>query len=365
MKAAFVRSPRVKPKIRAAAANGVRKAITHRRVAADRVLERAGIDAGQLEDPAYQLELGDYCRLMESAAEATGDDLFGARFGIEFSPPNFGPVGEIAMNSATLGEALRALSAYYGWIQQNSGLELKKADGIAVLEYQIFDSRILERRQDAELSIAAFASLIRHCIGPGWQPLEVHFEHGSSGSRADYRRVFRADPVFYEKSAAIILDAADLDRPIRRADWRRRNQALESVREQLADDLIDGARLESEAVIATATRLIERQIRGDGVSLQAVARRMGMSPHRLRTHLRERGIAFDELLSETRRRIAMDFVENSDRSMTEIAYLLGYSEASAFSRAFRNWTGTGPAAYRRHLHGVGDGNSGKGELHFD
>lgn len=61
----------------------------------------------------------------------------------------------------------------------------------------------------------------------------------------------------------------------------------------------------------------------------------------------------------------MDFVENSDRSMTEIAYLLGYSEASAFSRAFRNWTGTGPAAYRRHLHGVGDGISGKGDLHLD
>lgn len=344
--------PRAQPLILAAAASGVETAITASGTRSHRVFELAGVDPARVSDPSLRLELIDYCRLIETAADETGDDLFGARFGRRFTPLHFGAVGTLFVNSPTVLEGLQALARYYGWIQENSSLELTLHRGLASLDYQIYDGRIRRRRQDAELTLAAFCGLIRHCLGPGWLPLETHFEHGQTGHRRDYQEIFGPAMCFDQGTNSILVDARTLEAPMPRPDARAFARAHDLIRRQLA--AADRERRHhpaGEGVLGVLSYVIESQCKMGDVGIDAVAKRMGLTIHGLRRRLRECGTPFDELISLVRCDLALRYVEESDRPLTEIAFLLGYSELSAFSRAFRRWMGTRAAEHRRSVRG--------------
>jgi AraC-like DNA-binding protein len=81
-------------------------------------------------------------------------------------------------------------------------------------------------------------------------------------------------------------------------------------------------------------------------NLTRVAKKMAMSPRTLQRQLKERGMDFKKLVADTRRRFALSYLGNRSHTLTEIAFLLGYSEVSAFNRAFKHWTGSTPLTYR-------------------
>ncbi len=347
--------PTAVPKILAAAASGVEAAITASGGRSPRVFELAGVDPARVSDPGLRLELADYCRLMDTAAHETGDDLFGARFGRSFTPRNFKAVGALVVSSATVGEGLRALARSYGWIQENSSLELNLSEGSASLDYQIYDGRILSRQQDAELTLAAFCALVRHSAGPGWRPREIHFEHGRGGARRDYETIFGTSVFFDQSTNSVVIDAKSLSTPMARPDADAFERASWFIHRQLAVADSAGAADQDHrtrgAALGVLSYVIESQCKAGDVGIGAVARRMGLTVHGLRARLRTYETPFDELVSAVRRRLATRYVEETDRSMTEIAFLLGYSELSAFSRAFRHWMGRGPSEHRRSARG--------------
>lgn len=338
-----------KPEILAAAASGVEAAIRASAVRPARVFELAGVDPARVSEPDLRLDLVEYCRLMETAANETGDGLFGARFGGSFTPLNFKAVGALVVGSAHLEGGLRALARSYSWIQENSRLELTLDDGMALLEYQIYDGRILARQQDAELTIAAFCALIRHAVGPAWRPREVHFEHGPGAGRREYQRVFGSSAFFDQPTNAVVIEARSLSTPMARPDPDAFDRAERFIRRQLAtgSSPADSDRRALDAELGAISYVIESQCRAGDVSIGAVARRMGLTVHALRRRLRALHAPFDDLVSGVRQGLAIRYVGQTDRSMTEISLLLGYSELSAFSRAFKSWMGTGPAEHRR------------------
>lgn len=348
--------PTAEPQILAAAASGVEAAITASGVKSPRVFELAGVDPARVFDPGLRLKLADYCRLMDSAAHETGDDLFGARFGRSFTPQNFKAVGVLVVSSATVGDGLRALARSYGWIQENSSLELNLSEGFASLDYQIYDGRILSRQQDAELTLAAFCALVRHSAGPGWRPREIHFEHGRGGARHDYETIFGTSVFFDQSTNSVVIDAKSLSTVMARPDPDAFERASWFIHRQLAAADSAGAADQDHhrtrgAALGVLSYVIEIQCKAGDVGIGAVARRMGLTVHGLRARLRTYDTPFDELVSAVRRRLATRYVEETERSMTEIAFLLGYSELSAFSRAFRHWVGRGPSEHRRAARG--------------
>ncbi|MFL5492921.1 MAG: helix-turn-helix transcriptional regulator, partial [Gemmatimonadales bacterium] len=138
--------------------------------------------------------------------------------------------------------------------------------------------------------------------------------------------------------------------PMARPDSDAFDRAARFLQRQLAADSGAAAgpdRRAREAELGVLSYVIESQCRAGDVGIGAVAGRMGVTVYRLRRRLKAFQAPFDELVSAVRRRLAIRYVEQTDRSMTEIALLLGYSELSAFSRAFKAWTGTGPADHRR------------------
>jgi AraC-like DNA-binding protein len=341
--------PVADPLILAAAASGVERAIAATGVDSHRVLELGGVDPARIADPSLRLDLGDYCRLFDVAARETGDDFFGARFGHRFTPQHFSRVGKLVVSAPTVGDALVALADHYRWIQENSVLRFTVHQGFASLEYQICDARILHKHQDAELTVAALCGLIRHFLGPAWQPLETHFEHGRGGSQSDYRRAF-GDTVFDQNTNQILIDSSVLGRPMPERNARRFAEVGALIRHQLA--LVDGEaglRSDRDSRLSLLAHVIESQCKTGDASIGAVARRMGLTVHGLRRQLKDCGAAFDELTLSVRQRVARRYVENSDSQLTAIALALGYSDLSAFSRAFKRWHGQSPSAVRRQV----------------
>jgi AraC-like DNA-binding protein len=88
-------------------------------------------------------------------------------------------------------------------------------------------------------------------------------------------------------------------------------------------------------------------MRDGNCKLAVVAKKLALSPRSLQRRLEEYGIDFNALVNETRRRFAVEYLKNPSNTLTEVAFLLGYSEVSAFNRAFKRWTGTTPMAHRR------------------
>jgi AraC-like DNA-binding protein len=339
--------PVTDPLILAAAARDVERAIAATGIDSHRVLELADIDPARIADPSLRLGLMDYCRLFDIAARETGDDFFGARFGRWFTPEDFSVVGTLVVSAPTVRDALSALARNYRWIQENSSLQFTVHRGFASLEYQICDARILHKHQDAELTIAALCGLIRHFLGPAWQPLETHFEHGRGGLRRDYQSIF-GDTVFDQGTNAILIDVASLDLPMPQRNARNFAEVQSLVSRQLAAvDSEAGRRSDPDSRLGLLAHIIESQCKSGDASVSAVARRMGLTVHGLRRLLKECNVAYDELVVSVRQTVAMRHVESSDYDLTTIALMLGYSELSAFSRAFKRWHGQSPSACRK------------------
>lgn len=338
--------PVTKPLILAAAASGVERAITASGINSHRVFELANIDPDRIADPCLRLELIDYCRLFDFAARETGDDFFGARFGQGFTPAHFSAVGDLVVSAPTVREALAALAHNYRWIQENSRLQFVVRGDFASLEYQIFDARIPHKHQDAELTIAALCGLIRHFFGPGWKPLETHFEHGRGGSRQDYKKAF-GETVFDQTTNALLIDSRSLDLPMPGRNPRTFTEVRALICHELAS--VDGEadrRSDGDGKLGLLAHVIESQCKKGDASISAVAKRIGLSVHGLRRQLKECDLAYDELLLSVRQALARRYVESSDYDLTTIALMLGYSELSAFSRAFKHWHGQNPSAVR-------------------
>jgi AraC-like DNA-binding protein len=104
-----------------------------------------------------------------------------------------------------------------------------------------------------------------------------------------------------------------------------------------------------DSLLASVRRATAETMRDGNLKLARVAKQMAMSARTLQRQLKERGVDFKQLTDETRRRFAINYLKERKNTLTEVAFLLGYSEVSAFNRAFKRWTGSTPLEYRRSI----------------
>ncbi len=182
--------------ILAAAANGVSDFIVTSGGRPEIVFERAGVDAACLGDRRRTLDLAGYVAMMEEAARETHNDNFGLWFGQRYRPEMLGLIGEITLAAPTLGSAIEHLALWFPWHQQATETRLVRRDGFLQLEYRILDGSIVDRRQDAELTMGMFANVFRACLGSSWTPERVLFEHARPPEWRDHEiRLRRGDGV--------------------------------------------------------------------------------------------------------------------------------------------------------------------------
>lgn len=329
----------INPRISAVAAHGVLGLIGQYGGDADRILGQARLALTDVGNPDASLDLRGYCAMFEQAARQTGVDDFGLRFGRDYQLERMGPLGQIIVNSPTLGAALHHLCKYFAAVQEHSSLTLRTEGDLLSLEYQIRDGRIAARRQDAELSIAIFNNIFRRCFGPSWSPEEIHFEHLRAAEPLGHERLLNAPVYFAQNRNAILFKRDILHRPMPGADAAKLPTLASALQTRIAD-----ARAHDFIGLVVA-EIREALAQGDA-SIARIAQNLGLSEARLYRQLAGLGADFSALTQTIRHELSLTYVAQPHIPLTDIAAQLGYSELSAFSRAFKRWTGMAPATYR-------------------
>lgn len=329
------------PGVLASAATGIVDYIERCGGDVDRIFGNAHILPDMAGSPTLKLRLSAFCRLFEESAHQTGNENFGLWFGNQFQPRDLGMWGYAAVSAPTLGAALECLVGLFRFHQESSAMRLHvDKDGLARLEYQITAPAIVERRQDAELSLGMFLNVLRECCGAHWSPTEVHFEHPKPASAREHEAAFGAPIYFSQRTNALLFSPSELLRPMPSRDIR-----LLAVMQTCLEQL--GSRPSQEHLLLDRMRTAVRMRLPEGCpSLKQIADELRAPVSLIHRDLSAAGLTYKEMVEEVRRDLALSYTRQQHLPFSEIAMLLGYSELSAFSRAFRRWTGAAPREYR-------------------
>jgi AraC-like DNA-binding protein len=182
---------------------------------------------------------------------------------------------------------------------------------------------------------------MRTLCGPDWLPSEVHLRRKTPRDIDPYRRLFRVPLVFDAEHSAVVFSNSWLAEKVRQADPLLHKLVAGHVEMLLSRTDHD--------IVVRATHTLAHMLGSKQCSLAALARQMSLHPRTLHRRLEEGGTTFRELHRSTRHRLARQLLYSTENSIPEIAAILGFSGANAFTRAFMQWEGTPPAAWRRNV----------------
>lgn len=314
--------------------------LDRRRLSADELLARHLMSREQLANPYAEIPLARYVAFLEAAAEAAADESFGAAVGTSFRSVNLGPVGLLFSSSATLRRGLERLARTLTTWQDGTSIGLHDEDGTLVWTYRIEDPLIWPRRQDSEYTLAATIAIARDAFGASGRPIEAHVEHAQPEDPVPLARILGLRPQYGQPGNRLVFDLAGADRPHRTEDTEMMamlNRHLDDLRQP-----------EQEAgLIGRARALIGLHLGHRTITVPMVARELGVSPRTLQRRLAEDGASLRTLVHQVRVDLGRAHLREGRASNAEIARALGYTDTTAFWRAFKAGTGRSPSQYRR------------------
>ena len=330
-----------KPMISLAVTKGLVEAIAGKGGSPGPILREFGLEHSNLTDPEGFIPTAKLAQLLEEAARATGDDFFGLHFGEGFNPKNIGPVVYVVLNSPTIGAGVENVERYLR-IHNEAARWFTNIEGErAYVGYELAELGIAKPRQYQEAGMVIALNTLRLMAGSHWAPEEVHFTHASPNQSAEHTRIFGAPVRFGCATNVFVIERAFLERQVPAADPR-----LYKILQRYLNGILSELPRE-DSFLGSIRKAIAETMRDGDPGLGRVAKQLAASQRTLQRRLKEYGLEFKKLADDTRRRFASNYLKDRKHTLTEVAFLLGYSDVSAFNRAFKRWTGTTPLQYRR------------------
>jgi AraC-like DNA-binding protein len=285
--------------------------------------------------------LADYVALLRGAKEATGDPAFALNFGEAVDIRDLSITGLLGQSCGTVMEAFGEANRY---ARLDADLDMGGADRLRLVRDEaglwVVDARP-DPNRFPELTESAFARMVSSMrrFGVTAPPPAVHVTHKAPAWRDEYDRVFGVAVQFESPWNAIRIDETLLGMPV--ALQPRYVHGLLSARADALLAELDGAGTTRGQVECLLLPLLPIG-RAD---VGAVARGLGMSRQTLYRRLKAEGVTFEAVRDALRHKLSLEHLK--ERSVSETAHLLGFSDRAAFARAFKRWTGTGPGARRK------------------
>jgi AraC-like DNA-binding protein len=331
----------MKPKISLAATIGLVDAMKAAGGDPGQILGSLELDPSIFSNAEGFIPTSTFTRILEAAARRTGDDFFGLHFGEHYNPKDIGALAYVILNSPTILAAVQNAMRYLRVHNQAAKLSYDIEGERVYLRFFLTDEEIETSRQHNEFGMAGTLNILRMMAGSAWTPQEIQFAHASPAQTSEHIRIFRAPVVFGCAANALVFGREFLEGQVLAAD-RRLYPILKQYIERILSEIPH-----EDDVLTTLRATVAECMRDGNVKIARVAKKMALSPRTLQRRLREHGFEFKVFVDDTRRRFAVSYLRDRKNCLTEIAFLLGYSELSAFNRAFRRWTGTTPLDYRR------------------
>jgi AraC-like DNA-binding protein len=311
--------------------------VRHRGLDEAPLLARAGIAPSLLESPLARISQRQYALLIRALRRQLRDELWGL-LSHPLPPGSFGQCMRQLVRCATLGEALRDGFAWYHLLLHDFVPRLTVSKGHAHLQF------VLRRASDAQLDYAVKAFMLLAFNAFSWLvarrvPL-LEVDYTAEQTSSDSSRVYQVPIRYGQPHVGLWFDARWLALPV--------VQSPQSLREFLAGspaNLIVRYR-DTSSLTERIRRLLRKQLGSELPSLEEVGEALAVTPQTLRRRLRDEGRGFQQIKDELRRDAAIEYLLHTPLPLLEIANRVGFSEASTFHRAFKQWTGVAPGEYR-------------------
>lgn len=314
-------------------------ALVERGIDPEPPLRAARLSRAALMAPDHRLPHRAVEQFWEEAARASGDASFGLHVAETLPRGSADIIEYLGSASATVGESFARLGRYVRIFYDHSNVRLTVEPHQARIGFRA----AYPAAQFAEFSIALIVVRIRQWTGTDWVPDRARFQHARPDHDGELARLFRCPIELSAERNELVASPATLDLPHVNPDSR-----LLDILMRYADELLEALPARGD-VAARASSAIARQIVASAPTLESIAQALRLNPRTLQRRLATQGLTFQSLLDEVRRGLALKYIGDAAISVAEIAYLLQFSESTAFARAFKRWTGDTPAQYRGRL----------------
>ena len=315
-------------------------------ISVEEILTRAGIKPNLLVLKGARIAFRQHARLLQLVAETTGNTCFGLEFAARhMDPRDNGLLAYAALSSRTFGEALMVATRYVHVLNEAVEPRVIPWSRGLLLIFHFLESRASDLQQAVEFGIANLVRTSRFLTGTALQPVQVTFLHTRRQDVQRFEEFFGCSVRFGERRNSVTFSQDNLALPLGTTDERLHGILIDYCNEVLARRANCSPDLRQMVEKSITTLLPQGEVR-----LQRVAPALGMSVRTLGRRLAASGITFAQILDGLRHDLAVRYLQDPDIPLSQVAFLLGYSEVSGFVHAFRRWTGSTPGAWRaNHL----------------
>ncbi len=306
------------------------------------LLRTVGLERGSDVDPSFMIKDDDYYRFFEEAAAADPDaTTLPLRVGASMRSDDYGPFGFAWKSAPTLRGSFERAARYALALTSVAGYEVEECFDGAFMHLHRDGERRLGMRLSNEATLASIASISREVSSQPFRPESVYLKHEAPPDTEGHEAYFECPVHFGSDKDALLVSRQTLLTPNKLGDASIAH-FFDTLLAAEVSKLDDAAPLERLVLDRVSPALS-----GGVPALSDVAGELGMSGRTLQRRLSEEGLSFQLLVDESRRRLALRLLrQEANVSLTEVTFMTGFSDQSAFTRAFRRWTGQTPGAFR-------------------
>jgi len=306
----------------------------------ERVVAAMGVDEQALADRDGRIPRRAWLDAFDVAVDVTGDPDLGLRVGESIRPAHLGVLGYILMSCESMKQAAELDQRWHSLVADGEHIEYARDGELSRRTLLLPDGEPTPPRCAYACAASAAVGFVRWLTADDGLR-RVALPYSEPRAREAHDELFRCELVFDAPHVAVWRDPKVLRKPLAQADpglrVRMEERAAQLAAERNAPD-----------VFATRVRdLVARDISNKLPDLEAAAAALELSPSALKRRLADRGTSYTKIVDDTRRQLALGYMADASLSLVDVAYLCGFSEQSAFNRAFKRWTGMPPGEFRR------------------
>jgi AraC-like DNA-binding protein len=285
-----------------------------------------------------RIRFSDFDNALTRACKLVGDPAFGVRTAQFLHPSYFGALGHAWLVSLNLRSALKRLEQFQALLDENSNIRVRELPDRVQIAYRTVREQSCRDVLD-DLHQAQLLAMCRLNFGAGFEPIEINLRRPAPPDPAPWFEFFGPIVKFAQPEVTLALSNKQADAPLPVANPELVALHDESIRRHLL-------KLNQNNILNLCRMRLADQLPSGRVTENDLAGALHMSTRTLHRKLRENDETFRSLLEKVRTDLAGRYIRNLNYNITEIAFLLGYTDISAFSRAFKGWFGRSPTEAR-------------------
>ena len=307
----------------------------------DPIFRQQGLDPRLIHDSNFRVSYDVTDRIAAIAIEQAADPFFGLREAEYFRPAHLGALGFAWLASPTLRHAIERLKRFGKLLSEHFEVTTTEENGELLVRASVLQPSLGERERD-DSCLATLVKMCRIVHGPGLNPTRVYSIHSEPNDTSGYYTYFQCRVEFDAEFNGFSLPLSLVDSRLNGG-----NEQLAQMNDHIVVKYL--AHINKKDIVNQVKTSILDEITEGNANEAAAADALHTTTRNLHRKLQAQGTSFKQLLTETRQELAEQYINDSTLTLTEISYLLGFSEASSFTRSYKRWTGIPPSEARRRV----------------